>query len=505
MRPVEPGPCESCRHYRRGTSTAAQVGALMPGHARAKALTQIQDMHDREREQRADEAASRVGALTLRLDHRPTGFAYCGELETAAEWHDIQVKNPDNRTCGTRSTGAPDRSCGTCRHRVSPGLAEYDRTAALLARFSGVGSTSESGKRAAQLWSELRTSCEANATWELRMAYDGVGTLPARPAQLPWCRALSTEADRRWVVGDIVNVGRACPEWEQGEPTAAETASDVAWAESERTHALVEDERDQLKKQGSSISPHQQDVLAQLRYEHHEAAAGYLRVGLARLGLTATEADAAATELQSALLSTSPKPWRKPGIPVPVADHEVPASRPVPAGPGRARRRGGLLDALMGLTSTPAADPKPAPPRPAATTSPRAPSRAPRVRDDMDPADDGGFVVAGLHANPADPTVVVNLVGREGTTVLVAFGRTTEPDGAGRVLERHDIAAAAAPGPTVLVHKMINGHWFIQGQLAAGRWWDAQIVLGAAFAARIGFVLAATGPQVRVQWLDATR
>lgn len=459
-------------------------------------------MRRREDEQRADEAASRVGALSEVLDHRPAGLAYCGEREMSAEWHDIEVKNLDNYSCGSRSTAPRDRSCGTCRHRVPPGLHQYDRIAALLARFSGVGDTSASGKRASGLWAELRTSCTANAIWEVRMAYDGVGTLPVQPTQLPWCRARSTEADRRWVVGEIVNVGDACPTWEPGEPIAEDTAADAAWSESERTHVVVEAERDLLKTQGRTISPHQQEVLAQLRYEHHEAAAVYVRVGLARLGLTATEADAAATELQSALLSTTPKPWRKPGIPVPVVDRGVSVTPP-PAVSGRRRRRGGFLDAVLGLSG--AAEPASAPSPPATVHSPVAPSR-PRISDTMDPSVDGGFVVAGLHANPADPTVVVTLVGHDGTALRAAFGRTAEPGGAGTVLEQHDIAAGIVPGSTdVHVREWVHGHWIVRGTVVCDRWYDGPVVLGTAFAARIGFVSAGSVLQLRVQWLDAPR
>lgn len=524
-----PGPCDGCAFLRDGTSTAAQVAELVPPYARTAALQELRDIRKADLEQRAtEEGASTTGARSQRLGHRPTGLSYCGEREVLGVWEDLVVKNPDDHSCASRiPVDHPgvraDRRCATCVHRVPPAFAEFDRVGTMLGRYASAGDSTDLGKTVAELWSEVRRSCEAAAVWELRSAYDRTGTLASRPTQLPWCRALSDEAAAHYVVGEVLNVGRTCPGWEAGNTSEHDAESDLRWQAVELARAALDEQQDRAKGQSASYNSLHGDVLAQLRYDHDQAAVRYLAVALRRLGLTETEADRTATQLQSRLRSAHAEPWRRGGMPlsagaVPAqALHPPRTAEEVRSGTAPPRHRGGWLDTLLGLTVPPDSDPGPGDAGDAGQrTSPPAqavPSSRPALNERMDPPSDGAILLTGLHVHPADPHIAVHLGHRDRGSLVLRVGRTASSGGRGAVVEAHDLACALSPGQGVAlvdVHENLGGHWTTRGIYRCGEWISGRLLLGSPFPCRVGFLVDGSGRSghqfnAYVQWLDGPR
>jgi hypothetical protein len=186
-------------------------------------------------------------------------------------------------------------------------------------------------------------------------------------------------------------------------------------------------------------------------------------------------------------------------------------------------RRGGLLDALLGLAglgSEPGETKRSGdPPAPESTSAPTPPYVAPldpvqrpALREHMDPSTDGGIALSGLHAHPAEPGVFVQVGVRDQTSLTVRFGRAAGPGRRAAVVQAQDLAfVLLSTGPDLVdVRESLGGYWTTRGYHPCGRWFDGRVLLGAPFAARIGFLVddvGRRGPRldVLVQWLDGPR
>ncbi|SHN53158.1 hypothetical protein SAMN05660350_00466 [Geodermatophilus obscurus] len=523
--------CQSCRHFRPGVPTSAQLVSLIPPASLSAGREVLVKLRERDRKQRDDDYRFFYDQppVTQRLLIRPAGHPYCGDRELEGVWEDcrLKVKNDDScsRYASIDATVDPDAGkCATCAHRVSPvktGMVE--RLSRLVNELSEV-TEQQVGKRISESWNEVRRDLAKNATYELEIAYDGVGVVTEQPHQLSWCREISAVDSNRFAVGEVVNAGEDCARWSKRVSDESQNILERAWKAVEdgknALDAATAARRRELSDGANVWDSTYTNALQGLKYEYNEAAARFIEDALRALGLTGSQASESANNMLSALLSSSPRPHKDVRVLADTgAEQDLAPSSPRMSGPSASTkpRRVGFLDTLLSLTgvvppSLVAAEP--APPRRDSdrtstdiraddgSTTGTASTAAYQIREAVDPARDGAFAISGVHRHPTQADLLLQLQSHNGHEAMLTIGRITN----GQQEWREDCLISLVDARLVQHAGVINGHVFPRGRYPVGKWQKAYILISRQFPARIGFTVSTQGRTVHLdlwgQWLS---
>lgn len=214
------GPCEECKHFRKGGSVALTAFNALPDSGRLKVM--LRGTANQRRQEESAQAGTfiqeRLTAKQNRTDEylrRPTlpNFTYCGVGEFEGRSYCAEVKNfpdpaPSCEQFAKLSEGERvPHSCHTCAHNYRP---QNKLIEALLAQVTSSGLKSQLGEFRNEVEQFLNSTAEAE--YEDCINQDGV--VYTRPGLLPMCEAWSS--DQRYVVGPVANAGSHCPKWTQG-------------------------------------------------------------------------------------------------------------------------------------------------------------------------------------------------------------------------------------------------------------------------------------------------
>jgi hypothetical protein len=217
------GPCEQCKHFRKGGSVALTAFKALPDGGRLKVM--LQTTVNQRRQEESAQAGSlieeRRTARQTETDEylrRPTmpNFGYCGVDEFAGRSYCSEVKNKrdpeyscEQFTILTEDDRVP-HSCETCAHNYRPHGSLID---VLLAQVTGSGP----GQHPSQLGpfkEEVEQFLHSTAEAEYEECINQDGVLSARPGLLPVCEAWSS--GQRHVIGPVANAGARCMNWTPG-------------------------------------------------------------------------------------------------------------------------------------------------------------------------------------------------------------------------------------------------------------------------------------------------